>query len=144
MIVKDVSSSDLYMTICRGLFDMGLFDKAKKSDKFIRTDGNVVEYLKYVAIKDDGRVFFVFDKDKSECYFVNDKGVYFGADRSLDIVCRDNDEDDFITAVAIKEIGCFDKQLIDIFKNAFKLSKVLNRDEAPNFASNDTNWRRYI
>ena len=144
MIVKDVSSSDLYMTICRGLFDMGLFDKVKEGDKFIRKDGNVVEYLKYVAIKDDERVFFVFDKDKSECYFVNDKGVYFGADRSLDIVCRDNDEDDFITAVAIKEIGCFDKHLIEIFKKAFKLSKILNRDDAPNFASNDTNWRRYI
>ena len=144
MIVKDVSSSDLYMTICRGLFDMGLFDKVKEGDKFIRKDANVVEYLKYVAIKDDERVFFVFDKDKSECYFVNDKGVYFGADRSLDIVCRDNDEDDFITAVAIKEIGYFDKHLIDIFKKGFKLSKVLNHDDAPNFASNDTNWRRYV
>ena len=144
MIVKDVSSSDLYMMICRGLFDMGLFDKVKEGDKFIRKDGNVVEYLKYVAIKDDERVFFVFDKDKSECYFVNEKGVYFGDDRSLDIVCRDNDEDDFITAVAIKEIGCFDKHLIEIFKKAFKLSKILNRNEAPNFASNDTNWRRYV
>ena len=144
MIVKDVSSSDLYMMICQELIDMGLLNKEKKGDKFIRKDGNVVEYLKYVAIKDDERVFFVFDKDKRECYFVNDKGVYFGADRSLDIVCRDNDEDDFITAVAIKEIGCFDKHLIDIFKNAFKLSKILNRDDAPNFASNDTNWRRYI
>ena len=144
MIVKDVSSSDLYMTICRGLFDMCLFDNAKKGDKFIRKDGNVVEYLKYVAIKDDERVFFVFDKDKSECYFVDDKGVYFGDDRSRDIVCRDNEEDDFITAVAIKEIGCFDANLIEIFKKAFKLSKILNRNEVPNFASNDTNWRRYI
>ena len=144
MIVKDVSSSDLYMMICRGLIDMCLFDNAKKGDKFIRKDGNVVEYLKYVAIKDDERVFFVFYLDKSECYFVNDKGVYFGADRSLDIVCRDNDEEDFITAVAIKEIGYFDKHLIDIFKNGFKLSKVLNHDGAPNFASNETNWRRYV
>ena len=144
MIVKDVSSSDLYMMICRGLIDMGLFDNAKKGDKFIRKDGNVVEYLKYVAIKDDERVFFVFDKDNSKCYFVDDNGISFGDDRSLDIVCRDNDEDDFITAVAIKEIGCFDKHLIDIFKNAFKLSKILNRNDAPNFASNDTNWRRYI
>ena len=119
---------------------MCLFDNAKKGDKFIRKDGNVVEYLKYVAIKDDERVFFVFDKDKSECYFVNDKGVYFGADRSLDIVCRDNNENDFITA--IKEIGCVDANLIEIFKKAFKLSKILNRDDAPNFASNVTNWRR--
>ena len=121
-----------------------LFIGAKKGDKFIRKDGNVVEFLKYVAIKDDERVFFVFDKDKSECYFVNDKGVYFGTDRSLDIVCRDNDEDVFITAVAIKEIGCFDKHLIEIFKKAFKLSKVLNHNDSPNFASNNTNWRRYV
>ena len=83
-------------------------------------------------------------KNNSKCYFVDDKGVYFGDDRSLDIVCRDNDEDDFITAVAIKEIGCFDAHLIEIFKKGFKLSKVLNRNEAPNFASNDTNWRRYV
>ena len=144
MIVKDVSSSDLYMMICRGLIDMCLFDNAKKGDKFIRKDGNVVEYLQYVAIKDGERVFFVFDKDNSKCYFVDEKGVSFGDDRSLDVVCRDDDEDDFITAVAIKEIGCFDKHLIDIFKNAFKLLKVLNRDDVPNFASNDTNWRRYI
>ena len=123
---------------------MGFFDNAKKGDKFIRKDGNVVEYLQHVDIKDGGRVFFVFDKDNSKCYFVDDKGIYFGDDRSLDIVCRDNDEDDFITAVAIKEIGCFDKHLIDIFKNAFKMSKVLKRDEVPNFASNDANWRRYI
>ena len=122
----------------------GLFIGAKKGDKFIRKDGNVVEYLQYVAIKDGERVFFVFDKDNSKCYFVDEKGVSFGDDRSLDVVCRDNDEDDFITAVAIKEIGCFDKHLIDIFKNAFKLSKVLNRDEVSNFASNDTNCRRYI
>ena len=40
--------------------DMSLFDNAKKGDKFIRKDGNVVEYLKYVAIKDDERVFFCF------------------------------------------------------------------------------------
>ena len=140
MIVKDVSSSDLYMMICRGLIDMGLFDKAKKGDKFIKKDGNVVEYL----IKDDERVFFVFDKDNSKYYFVDEKGVSFGDDRSLDVVCMDDDEEDFITAVAIKEIGCFDKHLIEIFKKAFKLSKVLNRDDAPNFASNDTNWRRYI
>ena len=122
----------------------GLFVGAKKGDKFIRKDGNVVEYLQHVDIKDDARVFFVFDKDNSKCYFVDEKGVYFGDDRSLDIVCRDNDEDDFITAVAIKEIGYFDKHLIEIFKKAFKLSKVLNHNEAPNFASNDTNWRRYI
>ena len=121
-----------------------LFIGAKKGDKFIRKDGNVVEYLKYVAIKDGERVFFVFDKDNSKCYFVDEKGVSFGDDRSLDIVCRDNEEDDFITAVAIKEIGYFDKHLIDIFKKGFKLSKVLNHDDAPNFASNDTNWRRYI
>ena len=119
---------------------MCLFDNAKKGDKFIRKDSSAVEYL----IKDDERVFFVLDKDKGECYFVDDKGVYFGDDRSLDIVCKDNDEDDFITAVAIKEIGCFDKYLIEIFKKAFKLSKILNRNEAPNFASNDTNWRRYV
>ena len=74
MIVKDVSSSDLYMMICRGLIDMGLFDKAKKGDKFIRKDGNVVEYLQHVEIKDDARVFFVFDKDNSKCYFVDEKG----------------------------------------------------------------------
>ena len=122
----------------------GLFIGAKKGDKFIRKDGNVVEYLQHVDIKDDARVFFVFDKDNSKCYFVDEKGVSFGDERSLDVVCRDDDEDDFITAVAIKEIGCFDKHLIDIFKNAFKLSKILNRDAAPNFASNDTNWRRYI
>ena len=122
----------------------GLFNGAKKGDKFIRKDGNVVEYLQHITIKDGGRMFFVFDKDNSKCYFVDDKGISFGDDRSLDIICRDNNEDDFITAVAIKEIGCFDKHLIDIFKNAFKLSKVLNRDEAPNFESNDTNWRRYI
>ena len=139
MIVKDVSSSDLYMTIYRGLFD-----KVKEGDKFIRKDGSVVEYLQRIFTKDGGCVFFVFDRDNSKCYFVDEKGVYFGDDRSLDIVCRDNDEDDFITAVAIKEIGCFDTHLIEIFKNAFKLSKVLNRDDAPNFASNDTNWRRYI
>ena len=126
------------------MIDMCLFDNAKKGDKFIRKYGNVVEYLKYVAIKDDEGVFFVFDKDKRECYFVNDKGVYLGDDRSLDIVCRDNEEDDFITAVAVKEIGCFDANLIEIFKKAFKLSKILNRNEAPNFASNDTNWRRYV
>ena len=89
-------------------------------------------------------MFFIFDQDKSNCYFVNEKGVYFGDERSLDIVCRDNDEDDFITAVAIKEIGCSDKHLIEIFKKGFKLSKVLNRNEVPNFASNDTNWRRYV
>ena len=122
----------------------GMFIGAKKGDKFIKKDGNVVEYLQRVSTKDGGRVFFVFDKNNSKCYFVDDKGVYFGDDRSLDIVCRDNDEDDFITAVAIKEIGCFDKHLIDIFKNTFKLSKALNRDDAPKFASNDTNWRRYI
>ena len=122
------------------MIDMCLFDNAKKGDKFIRKDGNVVEYLYYVAIKDGERVFFIFDKDNSKCYFVDEKGVSFGDDRSLDIVCRDNDEDDFITAVAIKEIGCFDKHLIDIFKNVFKLSKVLNRYDTPNFASNDTNW----
>ena len=122
----------------------GLFIGAKKGDKFIRKDGSVVEYLQHVDIKDGARAFFVFDKDNSKCYFVNDKGVYFGDDRSLDIVCRDNDEDDFITAVAIKEIGCFDKHLIEIFKKGFKLSKVLNRNEVPNFASNDTNWRRYV
>ena len=126
------------------MIDMCLFDNAKKGDKFIRKDGNVVEYLQYVAIKDGERVFFVFDKDNSKCYFVDEKGVSFGDDRSLDIVCRYNDEDDFITAVAIKEIGCFDANLIEIFKKAFKLSKILNRDDAPNFASNDTNWRRYI
>ena len=126
------------------MIDMCLFDNAKKGDKFIKKDGNVVEYLQHVDIKDGGRVFFVFDKDNSKCYFVDEKGASFGDDRSLDVVCRDDDEDDFITAVAIKEIGCFDKHLIDIFKNAFKLSKVLNRDDAPNFASNDTNWRRYI
>ena len=122
----------------------GLFDNAKKGDKFIRKNSSAVEYLQRVSTKDGGCVFFVCDKDKGECYFVNDKGVYFGNDRSLDIVCRDNEEDDFITAVAIKEIGYFDKHLIEIFKKAFKLSKVLNRNEAPNFASNDTNWRRYI
>ena len=144
MIVKDVSSSDLYMTIRCGMFDMGLFDNAKKGDKFIKKDGNIVEYLYHVNIKDGARVFFVFDKDNSKCYFVDDNGISFGDDRSLDIVCRDNDEDDFITAVAIKEIGCFDTHLIEIFKKAFKLSKVLNRNEVPNFASNDTNWRRYI
>ena len=104
----------------------------------------MVEYLRRIGSKDGGRVLFVFDKEKSNCYFVDEKGVYFGDDRSLDIVCRDNDEDDFITAVAIKEIGCFDKHLIEIFKKAFKLSKILNRDDAPNFASNDTNWRRYV
>ena len=65
-------------------------------------------------------------------------------DRSLDVVCRDDDEDDFITVVAIKEIGYFDKHLIKIIKKAFKLTKILNRNDAPNFASNDTNWRRYI
>ena len=124
---------------------MGLFDNAKKGDKFIRKDSSAVEYFQRVSTKDGGCVFFVCDKDnKGECYFVNDNGVYFGADRSLDIVCRDNDEDDFITAVAIKEIGCFDKHLIEIFKKGFKLSKVLNHDDAPNFASNDTNWRRYV
>ena len=123
---------------------MGLFDNAKKGDKFIRKDGTVVEYLQRISTKDGGRVFFVFDNDNSNCYFVDDKGVYFGDARSLDIVCRDNDEDDFITAVAIKEIGYFDKHLIEIFKKAFKLSKVLNRNEALNFASNDTNWRRYV
>ena len=123
---------------------MCLFDNAKKGDKFIRKDGNVVEYLYYVAIKDGERVFFIFDKDNSKCYFVDEKGVSFGDDRSLDVVCRDDDEEDFITAVAIKEIGCFDANLIEIFKKAFKLSKALNRDAAPNFASNDTNWRRYI
>ena len=117
----------------------GLFVGAKKGDKFIRKDGNVVEYLQHVDIKDDTRVFFVFDKDNSKCYFVDEKGVSFGDDRSLDIVCRDNEEDDFITAVAVKEIGCFDANLIEIFKKAFKLSKILNRNEAPNFASNDTN-----
>ena len=122
----------------------GLFVGAKKGDKFIRKDGNVVEYLQHVDIKDDTRVFFVFDKDNSKCYFVDEKGVSFGDDRSLDVVCRDNDEDDFITAVAIKEIGGFDANLIEIFKKVFKLSKILNRNEAPNFASNDTNWRRYI
>ena len=123
---------------------MGLFDNAKKGDKFIRKDSRVVEYLQHVSTKDGARAFFVFDQDNSKCYFVNDNGVYFGDDRSLDIVCKDNDEDDFITAVAIKEIGYFDKHLIEIFKKAFKLSKILNRDEAPNFASNDTNWRRYV
>ena len=124
---------------------MGLFDNTKKGDKFIKKDGNIVEYLQRISTKDGGCAFFVCDKDiKGKCYFVNDKGVYFGDDRSLDIVCRDNDEDDFITAVAIKEIGCFDKHLIDIFKKGFKLSKVLNHDDAPNFASNGTNWRRYI
>ena len=102
----------------------GLFDNAKKGDEFIRKDGSVVEYLQRVSTKDDGCAFFVLDKDKSNCYFVDDKGVYFGDDRSRDIVCRDNDEDDFITAVAIKEIGCFDKHLIEIFKNGFKLSKI--------------------
>ena len=125
----------------------GLFIGANKGDKFIRKDGSVVEYLQHVFTKDGGRAFFVFDKDKSDCYncyFVDEKGVSFGDDRSLDIVCRDNDEDDFITAVAIKEIGCFDANLIEIFKKAFKLSKVLNRNEAPNFAANDTNWRRYV
>ena len=121
-----------------------LFIGAKKGDKFIRKDGSVVEYLQHVDIKDGARAFFVFDKDNSKCYFVDDKGISFGDDRSLDIVCRDNDEDDFITAVAIKEIGCFDKHLIEIFKNAFKLSKILNRNDAPNFAANDTNWRRYV
>ena len=89
-------------------------------------------------------MFFVLDKDKSNCYFVDDKGVYFGDDRSLDIVCRDNDEDDFISAITIKEIGRFDRHLIEIFKKAFKLSKVLNHNDSPNFASNDTNWRRYV
>ena len=122
----------------------GLFIGAKKGDKFIRKDGNVVEYLQYVAVKDGERVFFVFDRDNSKCYFVDEKGTSFGDDRSLDVVCRDDDEEDFITAVAIKEIGCFDAHLIEIFKKAFKLSKVLNRDAAPNFASNDTNWCRYI
>ena len=122
----------------------GLFNGAKKGDKFIRKDGNVVEYLQHITIKDGGRMFFVFDKDNSKCYFVDDKGISFGDDRSLDIICRDNDEDDFITAVAIKELGCFDKHLIEIFKKAFKLSKILNRNDAPNFSSNDTNWRRYI
>ena len=126
------------------MIDRCLFDNAKKGDKFIRKDGNVVDYLQYVAIKDGERVFFVFDKDNSKCYFVDEKGVSFGDDRSLDVVCRDDDEEDFITAVAIKEIGCFDKHLIEIFKKAFKLSKILNRNDAPNFASNDTNWRRYI
>ena len=123
---------------------MGLFDNAKKGDKFIKKDGNVVEYLQHINIKDGGRMFFVFDKDNSKCYFVDDKGISFGDDRSLDVVCMDDDEEDFITAVAIKEIGCSDKHLIEIFKKAFKLSKALNRDDAPNFASNDTNWRRYI
>ena len=122
----------------------GLFIGVKKGDKFIKKDGRVVEYLQHITIKDGGRMFFVFDKDNSKCYFVDDKGVSFGDDRSLDIVCRDNDEDDFITAVAIKEIGCFDVHMIEIFKKGFKLSKVLNRNEAPNFASNDTNWRRYV
>ena len=129
------------------MIDMDLFDNAKKGDKFIKKDGNIVEYLQRVSTKDGGCAFFVFDKDKSDCYncyFVDEKGVSFGDDRSLDIVCRDNDEDDFITAVAIKEIGCFDTHLIEIFKKAFKLSKILNRDDAPNFVSNDTNWRRYI
>ena len=122
----------------------GLFIGAKKGDKFIKKDGRVVEYLQHITIKDGGRMFFVFDKYNSKCYFVDEKGVSFGDDRSLDVVCRDNDEDDFITAVAIKEIGCFDKHLIEIFKKAFKLSKILNRDEAPNFEANDTNWRRYV
>ena len=126
------------------MIDMCLFDNVKKGDKFIKKDGRVVEYLQRVSTKDGGCAFFVLDKDKSNCYFVDEKGVYFGDDRSLDIVCRDNEEDDFITAVAIKEIGYFDKHLIDIFKKGFKLSKVLNHDDAPNFASNDTNWRRYI
>ena len=129
------------------MIGMCLFDNAKKGDKFMRKDGSAVEYFQRVSTKDGGRAFFVFDKDKSDCYncyFVDEKGVSFGDDRSLDIVCRDNDEDDFITAVAIKEIGCFDKHLIDIFKKGFKLSKVLNHDDAPNFASNDTNWRRYV
>ena len=126
------------------MIEMCLFDNTKKGDKFIKKDGNIVEYLQRVSTKDGGCAFFVLDKDKGKCYFVDENGVYFGDDRSLDIVCRDNDEDDFITAVAIKEIGCFDKHLIEIFKKGFKLSKVLNRNEAPNFASNDMNWRRYI
>ena len=126
------------------MIGMGLFDNVKKGDKFIKKDGNVVEYLQRISTKDGGCAFFVLDKEKSNCYFVDDKGVYFGDDRSLDIVCRDNEEDDFITAVAIKEIGYFDKHLIDIFKKGFKLSKVLNHDDALNFASNDTNWRRYV
>ena len=41
---------------------MGLFDNAKKGDKFIRKDSSVVEYLQRVSTKDGGRVFFVFDK----------------------------------------------------------------------------------
>ena len=122
----------------------GLFNGAKKGDKFIKKDGGVVEYLQNVTVKEGGCMFFVFDEDNSKCYFVDEKGVYFGDDRSLDIVCKDNDEDDFITAVAIKEIGCFDTHMIEIFKKGFKLSKILNRNEAPNFASNDTNWRRYV
>ena len=63
------------MSVCRAVC-MGLFDNAKKGDKFIKKDGNVVEYLQHVSIKDGGRVFFVFDKDKSNCYFVDEKGVY--------------------------------------------------------------------
>ena len=122
----------------------GLFNGAKKGDKFIKKDGGVVEYLQHITVKEGGCMFFVFDEDNSKCYFVDEKGVYFGDDRSLDIVCKDNDEDDFITAVAIKEIGGFDANLIEIFKKGFKLSKILNRNEAPNFASNDTNWRRYV
>ena len=102
----------------------GLFIGANKGDKFIRKDSSVVEYFQRVSTKDGGCAFFVCDNDyRGKCYFVDEKGVSFGDDRSLDIVCRDNDEDDFITAVAIKEIGCFDKHLIEIFKKAFKLSK---------------------
>lgn len=144
--MKDVSSSDLYMTIFRGLFEMGLFDKAKEGDKFIKKDGNVVTYLKHVTTEDGDCMFFVFDRDRNHCYFVDDNGIYFGNDRSLDIVCRydDEDEDDFITAVAIKEIGCFDMHLIEVFKNAFKLSKRLNSNEVQNCELEDTNWRRYV
>ena len=100
----------------------------------MRKDGSAVEYLQRVSTKDGGCAFFVLDKDKSNCYFVDENGVYFGDDRSLDIVCRDNDEDDFITAVAIKEIGCFDKHLIEVFKKGIKLSKVLNHNNATNFS----------
>ena len=44
------------------MIDRCLFDNAKKGDKFIRKDGNVVDYLQYVAIKDGERVFSFLTK----------------------------------------------------------------------------------
>ena len=103
------------------MIDMGLFDNAKFGDRFISMDGDIIIYQQK-NYQCDKYVHYVMNERM--CYIVNDDGKYCGVGHPLDIVSRLDDDDDFITAVAVKEIGDSNKRDIEMFNKGFK--KALN------------------